>query len=57
MVPVEAAMRQLSQFENLFKNAGGVDNIPFGNMRAKTVRMRSIFWLSDFNNTDVSPLP
>jgi alkanesulfonate monooxygenase SsuD/methylene tetrahydromethanopterin reductase-like flavin-dependent oxidoreductase (luciferase family) len=26
MVPVEAAMRQLSQFENLFKNAGGVDN-------------------------------
>jgi alkanesulfonate monooxygenase SsuD/methylene tetrahydromethanopterin reductase-like flavin-dependent oxidoreductase (luciferase family) len=26
MVPVEAAMRQLSQFENLFKNAGGVEN-------------------------------
>jgi alkanesulfonate monooxygenase SsuD/methylene tetrahydromethanopterin reductase-like flavin-dependent oxidoreductase (luciferase family) len=26
MVPVEAAMRQLGQFENLFKNAGGVDN-------------------------------
>ena len=26
MVPVEAAMRQLSQFENLFKNSGGVDN-------------------------------
>ncbi|MEE3103545.1 MAG: LLM class flavin-dependent oxidoreductase [Actinomycetota bacterium] len=26
MVPVEAAQRQLSQFENLFKNLGGVDN-------------------------------
>ena len=26
MVPVEAARRQLAQFENLFKNAGGVDN-------------------------------
>ncbi len=26
MMPVEAAMRQLGQFENLFKNAGGVDN-------------------------------
>jgi alkanesulfonate monooxygenase SsuD/methylene tetrahydromethanopterin reductase-like flavin-dependent oxidoreductase (luciferase family) len=26
MVPVEAAIRQLAQFENLFKNAGGVDN-------------------------------
>ena len=26
MVPVEAARRQLAQFENLFKNAGGVTN-------------------------------
>ena len=26
MVPVEAAMRQLGQFENLFKNMGGVNN-------------------------------
>ena len=26
MVPVEAAQRQLSQFENLFKNLGDVDN-------------------------------
>ena len=26
MVPIEAARRQLAQFENLFKNAGGVEN-------------------------------
>jgi len=26
MVPIEAAQRQLAQFENLFKNAGGVNN-------------------------------